>query len=56
MLWLRALANPHFIHMHAYNEMIEKFGSMGFKGDHVVSTVQSMQEIEHPKDFNSLLD
>jgi len=44
-------SQPHFIHIHPYNEPIEKFVSMGFWGDHVVSMVQRMQDTEHRIDF-----
>ncbi|KAK7335487.1 hypothetical protein VNO80_27359 [Phaseolus coccineus] len=50
---------PHesqFNRINPNNELIEKFVSMGFRGDHVVSTIQRMQETEQPIDFNSVLD
>ncbi|OIW06019.1 hypothetical protein TanjilG_11706 [Lupinus angustifolius] len=41
---------------HPYNELIEKLVSMGFRGDHVASVIQRMEESGQPIDFNSVLD
>ncbi|KAF3490231.1 hypothetical protein F2Q69_00057537 [Brassica cretica] len=39
-----------------YGELIEKLVSMGFRGDHVMSVIQRMEESCQPIDFNALLD
>ncbi|KAJ0263138.1 Formin-like protein [Hirschfeldia incana] len=39
-----------------YGELIEKLVSMGFRGDHVMSVIQRMEESGQPIDFNALLD
>lgn len=41
---------------HLYNEWIEKLMNMGYRGDHVVSVIQRMEDSGQPIDFNSLLD
>lgn len=46
----------HFIRNHPYSELIEKLVSMGFRGDHVVSVIQRMEEGGEPVDFNAVLD
>ncbi|XP_019434502.1 PREDICTED: mediator of RNA polymerase II transcription subunit 15-like isoform X2 [Lupinus angustifolius] len=46
----------HFIHGHPYNELIEKFVSIGFRGDHAASVIQRLEETGQPIDFNSVLD
>ncbi|KAF7805932.1 formin-like protein 7 isoform X1 [Senna tora] len=38
------------------NDLIEKLVSMGFRGDHVASVIQRMEESGQPIDFNSVLD
>ncbi|KAJ4870068.1 hypothetical protein Rs2_47270 [Raphanus sativus] len=39
-----------------YGELIEKLVSMGFRGEHVMSVIQRMEESGQPIDFNALLD
>ena len=51
--------NPNqtqFMRNHPYNELIEKMVSMGFRGDHVASVIQRMEDSGQPIDFNSVLD
>ncbi|XP_061357663.1 uncharacterized protein LOC133301968 [Gastrolobium bilobum] len=55
-LMVRNQSQSQFFRSHPYNELIEKFVSMGFRGDHAVSVIQRMEEIGQPIDFNSLLD
>ncbi|CAJ1956575.1 unnamed protein product [Sphenostylis stenocarpa] len=55
-LMVKSSSQSQFIRFHPYSELIEKFVSMGFRGDHVVSTIQRMQETDQPVDFNSVLD
>ncbi|KAA8526383.1 hypothetical protein F0562_008414 [Nyssa sinensis] len=47
---------PQFMRNHPYNELIEKLVSMGYRGDHVVSVIQRLEESGQPVDFNSVLD
>lgn len=47
---------PQFTRSHPYNDLIEKLVNMGFRGDHVGSVIQRMEETGQPVDFNSLLD
>ncbi|KAI5567845.1 hypothetical protein BDE02_13G118100 [Populus trichocarpa] len=46
----------HFVRNNFYNDLIEKLVNMGFRGDHVVSVIQRMEEGGEPVDFNSVLD
>ncbi|RDX82017.1 hypothetical protein CR513_37239 [Mucuna pruriens] len=55
-LMIRSPSQSQFVRSHPYNELIEKFVSMGFRGDHVVSIIQRMEETRQPVDFNSVLD
>ncbi|PON87802.1 hypothetical protein TorRG33x02_163470 [Trema orientale] len=48
--------NPQFTRNHPYGELIEKLVSMGFRGDHVVSVIQRMEDSGQPIDFNAVLD
>ncbi|KAL6145115.1 hypothetical protein ACLB2K_055803 [Fragaria x ananassa] len=48
--------NPQFIRNHPYNELIEKLVSMGFRGDHVASVIQRMEESGQTIDFNAVID
>ncbi|GMI74818.1 FLOE1 [Hibiscus trionum] len=51
--------NPNhsqFVRNHPYSELIEKLVSMGFRGDHVSSVIQRMEESGQPPDFNAVLD
>lgn len=48
---------PHqFVRNPPYNELIEKLVSMGYRGEHVVSVIQSLQESGQQVDFNTVLD
>ncbi|CAK7324007.1 unnamed protein product [Dovyalis caffra] len=50
-------SNPsHFVRNNPYSDLIEKLVSMGFRGDHVVSVIQRMEEGGEPVDFNAVLD
>lgn len=49
-------SHSHFTRNHPYSELIEKLVSMGFRGDHVVSIIQRMEETGQPVDFNAVLD
>ncbi|KAK7290900.1 hypothetical protein RIF29_05672 [Crotalaria pallida] len=53
---VRNPSQSQFVRGHPYNELIEKFVSMGFRGDHVASVIQRMEESGQPIDFNSVLD
>lgn len=53
---IRNPSQSQFIRGHPYNDLIEKLVSMGFRGDHVASVIQRMQESGQPIDFNSVLD
>lgn len=47
---------PQFVRNHPYNDVIEKLVSMGFRGDHVASVIQRMEESGQAVDFNAVLD
>ncbi|CAN1844386.1 hypothetical protein LINPERHAP1_LOCUS37426 [Linum perenne] len=47
---------PQFVRNHPYNELIEKLVSMGFRGDHVMSVIQRLEETGQPVDFNAVID
>ncbi|KAG4986875.1 hypothetical protein AAZX31_12G193300 [Glycine max] len=49
-------SQSQFIRSHPYNDLIEKFVSMGFRGNHVASIIQRMEETQQPIDFNSVHD
>jgi len=49
-------SQSQFLRVNPNNELIEKFVSIGYRGDHVISTIQRMQETEQHIDFNSVLD
>ncbi|KAH1142681.1 hypothetical protein AAZX31_12G107000 [Glycine max] len=55
-LMVRNPNQSQFIRNHPYNELIEKLVSMGFRGDHVASVIQRMEESGQAIDFNSVLD
>ncbi|CAJ2655071.1 unnamed protein product [Trifolium pratense] len=55
-LMVRNPSQSQFARNHPYNELIEKLVSMGFRGDHVVSVIQRMEESGQTVDFNSILD
>ncbi|KAI3780659.1 hypothetical protein L2E82_10645 [Cichorium intybus] len=41
---------------HPYNELIEKLVSMGYRGEHVMSVIQRLDETGQTVDFNAVLD
>lgn len=47
---------PQFMRNHPYNELIEKLVNMGYRGDHVTSVIQRIEESGQPVDFNTVLD
>ncbi|KZV30284.1 hypothetical protein F511_34300 [Dorcoceras hygrometricum] len=47
---------PQSTRNHPFNELIEKLVSMGYRGDHVVSVIQRLEESGQPVDFNAVLD
>ncbi|CAK9138717.1 unnamed protein product [Ilex paraguariensis] len=47
---------PQLMRNHPYNELIEKLVNMGYRGDHVVSVIQRLEESGQPVDFNAVLD
>ncbi|PPR93754.1 hypothetical protein GOBAR_AA26925 [Gossypium barbadense] len=53
---VRNTNHPQFVRNHPYSELIEKLVSMGFRGDHVASVIQRMEESGQPPDFNAVLD
>ncbi|XP_061346496.1 uncharacterized protein LOC133292133 [Gastrolobium bilobum] len=55
-LMVRNPSQSQFARNHPYNELIEKLASMGFRGEHVASVIQRMEESGQPIDFNSVLD
>ncbi|KAF7822987.1 trithorax group protein osa [Senna tora] len=56
-LMVRNPSQTQFIrNHHPYNDLIDKMVSMGFRGDHVASVIQRMEESGQPIDFNSVID
>ncbi|GMJ03350.1 FLOE1 [Hibiscus trionum] len=53
---IRNTGHPQYVRNHPYNDLIEKLVSMGFRGDHVTSVIQRMEESGQPVDFNAVLD
>jgi len=47
---------PQFMRNHPYNELIEKLVNMGYRGDHVTSVIQRLEESGQPVEFNTVLD
>ncbi|XP_076899299.1 uncharacterized protein LOC143553136 isoform X2 [Bidens hawaiensis] len=45
-----------FMHNHPYNELVDKLVSMGYRGDHVMSVIQRLDESGQTVDFNAVLD
>lgn len=45
-----------FTRSHPYNELIDKLVSMGYRGDHVMSVIQRLDETGQTVDFNAVLD
>lgn len=48
--------NPQFVRNHPYIELIDKLVNMGFRGDHVASVIQRMEESGQTIDFNAVID
>lgn len=55
-LMVRNPSHSQFVRNHPYGELIEKLAGMGFRGDHVASVIQRMEENGQPVDFNAVLD
>ncbi|XVF01993.1 hypothetical protein REPUB_Repub04eG0137900 [Reevesia pubescens] len=53
---IRNTSHSQFVRNHPYGDLIEKLVSMGFRGDHVASVIQRMEESGQPVDFNAVLD
>lgn len=49
-------SHSQFIRNHPYGDLIEKLVGMGFRGDHVASVIQRMEDSGQPVDFNAVLD
>lgn len=49
-------SHSQFVRNHPYGELIEKLVNMGFRGDHVASVIQRLEESGQPVDFNAVLD
>lgn len=47
---------PQFMRSHPYNELIDKLGSMGYRGEHVMGVIQRLEESGQTVDFNTVLD
>lgn len=47
---------PQFMRNHPYNEVIDKLGSMGYRGEHVMNVIQRLEETGQTVDFNTVLD
>ncbi|GJV27450.1 bromodomain-containing protein 4 isoform X2 [Tanacetum coccineum] len=45
-----------FMRNNPYNELIDKLVSMGYRGDHVMSVIQRLEETGQTVDFNAVLD
>ncbi|KAK4776457.1 hypothetical protein SAY86_005145 [Trapa natans] len=50
------VSHPQFARSHPHGELIDKLMRMGFRGDHVASVIQRMEETGQPVDFNFVLD
>ncbi|KAI4341092.1 hypothetical protein MLD38_025860 [Melastoma candidum] len=53
---VRTPSHSQYPRNHPYSDLIEKLMNMGFRGDHVASVIQRMEESGQPVDFNSVLD
>lgn len=53
---IRNTNHSQFVRNHPYNDLIDKLVSMGFRGDHVASVIQRMEESGQQVDFNAVLD
>jgi len=55
-LMIRNPSPQQFVRNHPYNELIDKLVGMGYRGDHVVSVIQRLEDSGQPVDFNAVLD
>lgn len=55
-LMIRNPSPQQYVRSHPYNELIDKLVSMGYRGDHVMSVIQRLEESGQPVDFNAVLD
>ncbi|KAL9243814.1 hypothetical protein vseg_017656 [Gypsophila vaccaria] len=53
---IRSPSPQQYARSHPYNELIDKLVSMGYRGDHVVSVIQRLEETGQSVDFNAVLD
>lgn len=53
---IRAPSPTQFLRSRPYGELIDKLVSMGYRGDHVASVIQRLEESGQPVDFNTVLD
>ncbi|MBA0572446.1 hypothetical protein Golob_002787 [Gossypium lobatum] len=53
---MRNSSHSQYVRNHPYSYLIEKFVSMGFRGDHIASVIQRMEESGQAVDFNAVLD
>ena len=56
ILMVRNPSHSQFFRNHLYSELSEKLVSMVFRGDHVASVIQRMEESGQHVDFNDVLD
>ncbi|CAO2814454.1 unnamed protein product [Amaranthus hypochondriacus] len=55
-LMIRNPSPQQYVRNHPYHELIDKLVSMGYRGDHVVSVIQRLEESGQAVDFNAVLD
>lgn len=53
---MRNSSHSQYVRNHPYSDLIEKLVSMGFRGDHIASVIQRMEESGQAVDFNAVLD
>ncbi|XP_022725459.1 protein transport protein sec31-like [Durio zibethinus] len=53
---IRNTSHSQFVRNHPYSDLIEKLVSMGFRGDHVASVIQRMEESGQTVDCHAVLD
>ncbi|CAO2813159.1 unnamed protein product [Amaranthus hypochondriacus] len=53
---IRSPSPQQYVRSHPYNELIDKLVSMGYRGDHVASVIQRLEESGQAVDFNAVLD
>ncbi|XP_071698810.1 uncharacterized protein [Rutidosis leptorrhynchoides] len=47
---------PQVMRNHPYNELIDKLGSMGYRGEHMMNVIQRLEDSGQTVDFNTVLD